>query len=66
MSKIENLITTAISQMSYKRKLLKLSQSDLAEKVGTSTVTISNIESLRNKPSNELLIKICKVLNIDI
>jgi transcriptional regulator with XRE-family HTH domain len=66
MSKIENLITTAISQMSYKRKLLKLSQSELAEKVGTSAVTISNIESLRNKPSNELLIKICKVLGIDI
>jgi transcriptional regulator with XRE-family HTH domain len=66
MSKIENLITTAISQMSYKRKLLKLSQSELAEKVGTSAVTISNIESLRNKPSNELLIKICKVLGIEI
>jgi transcriptional regulator with XRE-family HTH domain len=66
MSKIEKLITTAISQMSYKRKLLKLSQSELAEKVGTSAVTISNIESLRNKPSNELLIKICGVLEIEI
>ena len=66
MSKIDNLISNALSQMHYKRKLLKLSQSDLAEKVGTSAVTISNIESLRNKPSNELLIKICGVLNIDI
>jgi transcriptional regulator with XRE-family HTH domain len=66
MSKIEKLIEDAISSIHYKRKLMKLSQSDLAEKVGTSTVTISNIESLRNKPSNELLIKICKVLNIDI
>lgn len=66
MSKIDNLISSALSQMHYKRKLMKLSQSDLAEKVGTSSVTISNIESLRNKPSNELLIKICKVLEIDI
>lgn len=66
MSKIEKLIEDAISSIHYKRKLMKLSQSDLAEKVGTSTVTISNIESLRNKPSNELLIKICGVLGIDI
>ena len=66
MSKIDSLISNALSQMHYKRKLLKLSQSELAEKVGTSTVTISNIESLRNKPSNELLIKICGVLGIDI
>lgn len=66
MSKIENLIEDAISSIHYKRKLMKLSQSDLAEKVGTSAVTISNIESLRNKPSNELLIKICGVLDIDI
>lgn len=66
MSKIDNLISNALSQVHYKRKLMKLSQSDLAEKVGTSTVTISNIESLRNKPSNELLIKICGVLDIDI
>jgi transcriptional regulator with XRE-family HTH domain len=66
MSKIDNLISNALSQVHYKRKLLKLSQSELAEKVGTSTVTISNIESLRNKPSNELLIKICKVLEIEI
>ena len=66
MSKIENLIEDAISSIHYRRKLMKLSQSDLAEKVGTSAVTISNIESLRNKPSNELLIKICGVLEIDI
>lgn len=66
MSKIDNLISNALSQVHYKRKLMKLSQSDLAEKVGTSAVTISNIESLRNKPSNELLIKICTVLEIEI
>jgi transcriptional regulator with XRE-family HTH domain len=66
MSKIENLIEDALSQVHYKRKLLKLSQKDLANKVGTSETTISNIESLRNKPSNELLIKICKVLGIEI
>jgi DNA-binding XRE family transcriptional regulator len=66
MSKIDNLISNALSQMHYKRKLLKLSQKDLANKVGTSETTISNIESLRNKPSNELLIKICQVLEIEI
>lgn len=66
MSKIENLIEDAISSIHYKRKLMKLSQKDLANKVGTSETTISNIESLRNKPSNELLIKICGVLEIEI
>lgn len=66
MSKIDNLISNAISQMHYKRTLMKLSQAELAEKVGTTATTISNIETLRNKPSNELLIKICTVLKIEI
>jgi transcriptional regulator with XRE-family HTH domain len=66
MSKIDNLISNALSQVHYKRKLMKLSQKDLAKKVGTTATTISNIETLRNKPSNELLIKICTVLEIEI
>jgi transcriptional regulator with XRE-family HTH domain len=66
MSKIDNLISNALSQVHYKRKLMKLSQKDLAKKVGTTATTISNIETLRNKPSNELLINICTVLEIEI
>lgn len=66
MSKIDNLINSALSQMHYKRKKMKLSQSDLAEKVGCTIGAISHIETLKAKPSLDLLKKICKVLEIEI
>lgn len=66
MSKIDNLINSALSQMHYKRKLKKLSQSDLALKVGCTIGAISHIETLKAKPSLELLKKICKELDIEI
>ena len=66
MSRIDDLISSALQQMHYKRKLKKLSQSDLAEKVGCTTSAISNIETLRAKPSLDLLKKICKELEIEI
>ena len=66
MSKIDDLISSALQQMHYKRKLMKLSQSDLAEKVGCTIGAISHIETLKAKPSLDLLKKICKELEIEI
>ncbi len=66
MSKINKMIEDAISSIHYQRKKMKLSQSELAELVGCTTSAISNIETLRSKPSVDLLEKICKVLNIEI
>lgn len=66
MSRIDKIIEEAISSIHYKRKKMKLSQSDLAEKVGCTIGAISHIETLKAKPSLELLKKICKVLEIEI
>jgi transcriptional regulator with XRE-family HTH domain len=66
MSKIDNLISNALSQMHYKRKKMKLSQEDLALKVGCTIGAISNIETLKAKPSLDLLKKICEELEIEI
>ena len=66
MSRIDDLISSALQQMHYKRKLMKLSQSELAEKVGCTIGAISHIETLKAKPSLDLLKKICKVLEIEI
>ena len=53
MSRIDKMIEEAISSIHYKRKKMKLSQSDLAEKVGCTIGAISHIETLKAKPSNE-------------
>ena len=66
MSKVDELISSALQQMHYKRKKMKLSQSDLAEKVGCTIGAISHIETLKAKPSLDLLKKICKELEIEI
>ena len=66
MSKIDELISSALQQMHYKRKKMKLSQEDLALKVGCTIGAISHIETLKAKPSLDLLKKICKELDIEI
>ena len=66
MSKIDKMIEEAISSIHYKRKKMKLSQEDLALKVGCTIGAISHIETLKAKPSLELLKKICKELEIEI
>lgn len=48
------------------RKLIGLTQEELAEKVNVSRAYIGYIEQARNTPSIELLEKIAKVLRIDI
>lgn len=48
------------------RKLVGLTQEELAEKVGISRAYIGYIEQARNTPSIELLEKIARVLRVDI
>jgi len=47
-----------------KRKSLKYTQAELAEKVGVSTQMISNLECGKKAIRPENLIKVCEVLNI--
>lgn len=46
------------------RKLLKLTQEELAEKMGVSTQMISNLELGKKAIRPENLIKLCQVLNV--
>ena len=66
MSKVDNLIQSAISQLHFKCKQKGWNQKELADLVGCSDKSISNFESLKTVPSLELLKKICKVLEIEI
>ena len=47
------------------RKILKLSQEQLAEKANVSKDTINSIESRRVWPSDKTLLLICEALNCD-
>ena len=47
-----------------KRKKLKLSQAELAEKIGVSTQMISNLECGKKAIRPENLVKLCEILNI--
>jgi len=49
-----------------RRKLMGLTQEDLAEKVNVSRAYIGYIEQARNTPSIELLEKIARVLRVNI
>ena len=44
----------------------KMSREDLANKVGVSMTTISNINSEKNLPTINLLLQIAEALNVDI
>lgn len=48
------------------RKMVGLTQEELAEKVNVSRAYIGYIEQARNTPSIELLEKVAKVLRVDI
>lgn len=49
-----------------KRKKLKITQTELAEKTGVCRNYISDLENNRYMPSVKTLAKISKVLNLDI
>lgn len=48
------------------RKLRDLSQEDLADMVGCSTMTIQRIENCMRSPNFELACKICDVFDVSI
>lgn len=48
------------------RKLLKMSQSDLARKSHVSTANIGYIENMRNSPSVEVVEKLAVAMEIDV
>ena len=48
----------------HRRKLLKLTQAELAEKMSVSTQMISNLELGKKAIRPENLIKLCEVFNI--
>ena len=52
-------------RIKYFRNIARLSQEQLAEKMGLSTNTISYIESGKNNISFAKLPKLCKILNIE-
>jgi len=51
-------------RISKRRKVLNLTQDDVAEATGLSNNHISNIENNHSIPSIETLIKICETLDI--
>ncbi len=51
--------------ISYYRKLKKLSQMTLAEKVGISRTHMSRIETAECPPSLEVVLSIAKVLDVE-
>ncbi len=49
-----------------RRKLAKITQSDLADLSGLSVHTLSDLESGKGNPTLEVLTKICEVLGLEI
>ena len=52
------------SRIRYLRKLKRLRQVDLAEKVGITSATLVNIEKARHAPSIRLLCVIARTLGV--
>lgn len=55
---------TIASRLREARKKAKLTQKDVAEKVGLSPQAISNFERGTNRVSNDILRKLCELYNI--
>lgn len=49
-----------------RRRQLKISQKELGEAIGVSANHISRIETHKQNPSFEIVVRICTVLNLDI
>lgn len=63
---MNKLSTTIGSQIKKYRKLRKLTQYDMAQKLNTTVATISRYENGERKPSADMLIEICSILNISV
>ena len=60
-----NLRKLLAKNIKKRRKLIEISQTVLAEKVGTSTHYIGQIEQCKKFPSSEMLERIAKALEMD-
>ena len=60
-ARLPRILDNRIKRM---RKLLKLTQEEVAAKVGISTVYLGYVEQGRNTPSLEVLEKIAKALKV--
>lgn len=61
----ENSILKEMGERIYhRRKAIKLTQEELAEKMGVSTQMISNLELGKKAIRPENLIRLCEVLNV--
>ncbi|MDD3206734.1 MAG: helix-turn-helix transcriptional regulator [Lachnospiraceae bacterium] len=54
------------SNIAYYRKLNKLTQKELGEKLGVKSTTVSNWEQGANAPDMEILFDLCKLFNISV
>ena len=63
MRSIKNLLGLRIREI---RKLNKLTQEQLAEKIGIEIPSLSNIENGKNYPNSETIEKIAKGLKVEI
>lgn len=60
----ENMLKAMGERIYNRRKALKLTQDELAERVGVSTQMISNLELGKKAIRPENLVKICRILDI--
>lgn len=58
------MVDSFIKQVVIKRKSLKISQEELAEKLGISTVTMSAIENAETTMDLDMCLKVTKILDI--
>lgn len=58
------MVDSFIEQVVIKRKSLKISQEELAEKLGISTVTMSAIENAETTMDLDMCLKVTKILDI--
>ncbi len=61
-NELKKLFGNAVKKL---RELNKLTQEELAERVGVQTQTITRIETGRNFVSSELLIALCNVFEVE-
>lgn len=63
---MENLKTKLGKRIKYLRKSQNLTQEKLAEMINMDITSLSKIETGRNFPQPDTLVKICKALNVEI
>ena len=63
---VENQLNSICDAIQSKREVMDLTQEQLAEKLGITTIALQFIEQKRRYPSLPLLAYICRILEIKI